>query len=97
MLESLACLAADEGRARRGMMLAAAASVLRARVGAPAAQAVRAELDRSLAAMRRVLGGEAARSAWQEGAGLSVEEAVGLAAQADPPPDSTAEEEKRFQ
>jgi predicted ATPase len=96
MLESLACLAADEGRARRGMMLAAAASVLRARVGAPAAQAVRAELDSSLAAMRRVLGGAAARGAWQEGAGLSVEEAVELAARADLPPDG-ADEGERFQ
>jgi predicted ATPase len=98
MLESLACLAADEGRARRGMMLAAAASVLRARVGAPAAEAVRAELDRGLAVMRRALGGAAARGAWQEGARLTVEEAVALAAQADAqadsPPESTREEER---
>jgi predicted ATPase len=92
MLESLACLAADAGRARHGIMLAAAASALRARVGAPAAQAVRAELDLGLAAMRRALGGAAARGAWQDGARLSVEEAVELAAQADPPPSRRTEE-----
>jgi predicted ATPase len=79
-LECLACLAADEGQGERGTKLAAAAAVLRERVGAPAAPAVQAELERSLGAMQRLLGPDGARSAWREGAGMSIEEATRLAA-----------------
>jgi len=79
-LESLACLAADEGRGERGIRLAAAAAVLRERVGAPASPPVQAELERSLDAMQRLLGPDGARRAWLEGAAMSLEEATRLAA-----------------
>jgi tetratricopeptide (TPR) repeat protein len=79
LLESLACLAAEEGQAERGLTLAAAAAVLRERVGAPPSTAVRAELEHSLSAMQGRLGAEASRGAWEAGAALTVGEAVGLA------------------
>jgi len=82
-LESLACLAADEGQAERATRLAAAAAVLRERVGAPAPPAVQAEVGRGLGAMQRLLGPDGARRAWQEGAALPLEEATRLAT-ADP-------------
>lgn len=78
-IESLACLAADQGEGERGFRLAAAAAVLRERVGAPASPAVQAELGRCLGAMQRLLGPERARSAWREGAAMSLEEATRLA------------------
>jgi predicted ATPase len=79
LLESSACLAAEEGRTEHGLRLAAAASMLRDRVGAPASPAVRGELERSLDTMQRALGLDAARRIWQEGAALPLEEMVRLA------------------
>jgi predicted ATPase len=79
LLESLACLAAEAHDPTRGLQLAAAAAVLRERIGAPATAGVRADLDRSVEAMRQALGADAARRAWQEGAALSLEGALRLA------------------
>ncbi len=79
LLERLACLSADEGDAGRSLRVAAAAAALRARVGAPASPAVEQELGASLAVLRERLGVDAARAAWVEGAGMSVEEAIRVA------------------
>lgn len=79
LLESLAFLAAEEGRAEHGLRLAAAASVLRDRIGAPPSQVVQAELERSLDVMHRALGLDAARHVWREGLAMPVDEAIRLA------------------
>jgi predicted ATPase len=79
LLESLACLAAEQREPERAFGLAAAAAGLRERLGTPAAPAVRADLTRSLAALRAAVGPAVAGRAWQAGAALSMEEAVRLA------------------
>jgi predicted ATPase len=79
LLECFACLAADEDRAERALQLAGAAAVLRERAGVPPAPVGREEIDRCLAAMHRRLGA-AARSVWEQGARLSLDDAVQLAA-----------------
>jgi predicted ATPase len=79
VVECLALLAADEGQAERGLELAGAAASLRERVGAGIATDARAELERSLAAMQRTLPVETARGAWQQGAEMSLAEALQLA------------------
>jgi len=81
LLETLACLAAGEGQAERGLQLAAAAATLRSCLGAPASAVDRAELERSLATMRKTLGVEAAQRAWREGTAMPLDQAVGLASQ----------------
>ena len=78
-LESLACLAGEEGRGGRALRLAGAAAVLRERIGAPPSPAVRADVERSLAEVRRALGTRASRVLWQDGAALPLDEAVRLA------------------
>jgi predicted ATPase len=79
LLEALAGLAADEGRPERGIRLAAAASVLRERLGVPAGPDLRRELDRDVAAMRQDLGESAVRRIWEEACATPLEDAVRLA------------------
>jgi predicted ATPase len=79
LLESLACLSAEEGQDVRGVWLAAAAAALRDRVGVPPTPAVEEELGCSLKALRDSLGADAARAAWLEGAAMSVDEAIEIA------------------
>jgi predicted ATPase len=76
LLESFACLAGEQNEAERGVQLAAAASVLRHRIGAPPAPANRGELERSVEAMMQRLGALAGRAAWEAGASLTLEEAL---------------------
>ncbi len=81
VLESLACLAAEGGQSERGIRLLAAATALRERIGAPPVPpADQAELDHSLEILQECLGLDAARCLWQEGARMSLEETIRLAA-----------------
>jgi predicted ATPase len=82
ILDALACLAADQGQSERTLRLAAAAAALRSKVGAPSASAEREELEAHLDRIRREIGEKDARAAWQEGAELSLREAVRLAGEA---------------
>jgi predicted ATPase len=79
LLEALAGLAAAEARPERGIRLAAAASVLRERLGVPAGPDLRRELDRDVTAMRKDLGEDAARRIWEEACATPLEDAVRLA------------------
>jgi non-specific serine/threonine protein kinase len=63
---------------RRGLNLIAAASAIRARAGGEFAPLFRERVDRARSAAEAALGDDAA-AVWAAGAGLEVEEAIGLA------------------
>ena len=77
-LETLGGLLIDEGRARPGLPLLAAASAARERLGFPA-RPVEAGRIAGWAASGREYLGEQAQPAWERGAGLSVQEAAAMA------------------
>jgi hypothetical protein len=72
---ALGGLLIDEGRARRGLSLLAAASAARERLGFPARPVETGRIAGWVAAGREYLG-EQAQPAWERGAGLSVREAA---------------------
>ncbi|HEY6309732.1 MAG TPA: LuxR C-terminal-related transcriptional regulator [Streptosporangiaceae bacterium] len=77
-LETLGGLLIDEGRARRGLPLLAAASAARERLGFPARPVEAGRIAGWVASGREYLG-EQAQPAWERGAGLSVQEAAAMA------------------
>jgi len=78
-LEGIACVAAARGATARALRLAAAASVLRERLGAPASGVVRRLIPLDLDALRARLPRTTARRAWTSGMGLTLDEIVDLA------------------
>jgi len=77
-LETLGGLLIDEGRAKRGLPLLAAAATARDTLGFPLRPMEAGRVAGWVAAGREALGDEA-RAAWERGAGLSVEEAAVMA------------------
>ena len=97
--EGLAALVADR-QPRRAARLLGAAEALRDRLGAPVAAVDRTRLTEVVERVRRrSIRLEAFQSAWQEGRGMALEQAIGLALQDEPldgvvEPDSTSELER---
>jgi predicted ATPase len=75
VLDELACVAADDRDLRRALVLAGAASELRAAMGAVARPGVQARLERVHAAARQDLDPGAMEAAWTSGRRLSLEQA----------------------
>ena len=75
-LEGFACLAAARGQAVRALKLAAAGARLRQLVSAPLPQAEQSKLDESLSSAWTTLGEAEGKSAWAEGAAMSMESAI---------------------
>jgi non-specific serine/threonine protein kinase len=78
-LEGIACVAAAGGAHARALRLAAAASALRERLGAPASGVVRRLIPLDPDALRARLPRTTARRAWTSGMGLTLDEVVDLA------------------
>src|SRR5262249_11393360 len=83
-LEGLGALAVQQGHARRGVDLLAAAATLREEMGAPVRPADRPALDRALEAARRSLGDAAFAGAWASVRSLPAGRA--LSSSSDGPP-----------
>ena len=77
-LETLGGLLVDEGHARRGLPLLAAASTARDRLGFPRRPMEAGRIAGWVAAGRERLGSQA-QQAWERGAALSIEEAAAMA------------------
>jgi predicted ATPase/DNA-binding CsgD family transcriptional regulator len=77
-LETLGGLLIDEGHTQRGLPLMAAAATARDRLGFPLRPIEADRVTGWVAAGREQLG-EQAQSAWERGAGLSIEEAAAMA------------------
>ncbi|MGH3162677.1 MAG: helix-turn-helix transcriptional regulator, partial [Streptosporangiaceae bacterium] len=77
-LETLGGLLVDDGRARRGLPLLAAAATARARLGFPVRPVEAGRIAGWVASGREHLG-EQAEPAWQRGAGLGIAEAAAMA------------------
>jgi predicted ATPase/DNA-binding CsgD family transcriptional regulator len=77
-LETLGGLLIDEGRARRGLPLLAAATTAREGLGSPL-RPMEADRIAGWVATGREHLGEQAQTAWERGAGLSIEEAASMA------------------
>jgi len=77
-LETLGGVLVDEGSARRGLPLLAAASAAREALGFPWRPMEADRIAGWIAAGREHLGGQA-QPAWERGAGLSIEEAAAMA------------------
>jgi predicted ATPase/ribosome-binding protein aMBF1 (putative translation factor) len=75
-LEGLARVALAQGRMERAAWLIGAAAALREDMGWPLPPAKRAEHDRTVTAIRRVLGERAFEEAWAKGHALPSEEAI---------------------
>ena len=79
LLEALAVAAAEEGAAARALTLAAAASALRQRIGAPLGLAGREALEAALGPARGSLPPDQAEGHWRRGLSLPLAAAVRLA------------------
>ena len=77
-LETLGGLLIDEGHARRGLPLLAAAGAAREQLGFPARPVEASRIASWVASGRDGLGAQA-QPAWERGAGLSVQEAAAMA------------------
>ena len=75
-LECLAVSAAAQSNATQSLHLAGAAAALRQRLGAPLTPTEQAKLEKALEFARRTLGDAAGLTAWMEGWGMPVEQAV---------------------
>jgi predicted ATPase/DNA-binding winged helix-turn-helix (wHTH) protein len=75
-LEGSACLAIAQGRAERALKLAAAATQLRHLIGAPLHWAEHSKLDQTLLPAWKSLSEAEGRSAWEQGAAMTVETAI---------------------
>jgi tetratricopeptide (TPR) repeat protein len=78
-LEGLAAVAVTQAQPERAARLFGAAEGLREAAGAPLPHAERAEHNRSVAAVRTVLGEEAFAAAWAEGRAMTLNQAVAYA------------------
>ncbi|MGH8169890.1 MAG: ATP-binding protein, partial [Steroidobacteraceae bacterium] len=87
-IEGCACLAAARGRAAAALKLAAAAAGLRVSICAPLPQAEQQMLDRHLTQAWQNLGEPEGQQAWEEGAALSLDEAVRCALEEATPANS---------
>ena len=79
LLEDMGCVAALRGDPARGFMLVGAAQSLRAAIGAPLPPADQEQLELLLAPARAALGSPAATEAQEQGARLSLDQAIDLA------------------
>jgi len=75
-LECLAVSAAAQSNAEQSLHLAGAAAALRQRLGAPLALAEQPRLEKALEFARQTLGDAKGLTAWMEGWGMPVEQAV---------------------
>jgi predicted ATPase/DNA-binding winged helix-turn-helix (wHTH) protein len=75
-LEGYACLALAEAQAARALTLAAAAAHLRRLISAPLPQAEQSKLERTLLPAWQSLSEQEGRSAWAEGSGMSLQQAI---------------------
>lgn len=75
-LEASACLALAQGCAARALRLAGAAAYLRREIGARLTQAEQIKLDDSLSPAWSSLGDQEAKRTWEEGAALTLEQAI---------------------
>ncbi|HXE14644.1 MAG TPA: tetratricopeptide repeat protein [Bryobacteraceae bacterium] len=75
-LEASACLALAQGCAARALRLAGAAAYLRQQIGARLTQAEQLRLDESLSPAWNSLGDQKAKQTWEEGAGLTLQQAI---------------------
>jgi tetratricopeptide (TPR) repeat protein len=80
-LDSLASLAAAEGRMERAAQLWGATEALRAEIGASRVRYERDKYDREINAAREALGAETFTAAWDRGHAMTMEEAIELALQ----------------
>ena len=78
LLEDSGRMAALQGQARQALCLAAAASALREKVGAPLSTSEAEQLDAALACARDALGPDA-EAAWMEGLGMELSEVIAYA------------------
>jgi predicted ATPase len=76
VLECLAASAAAQSNAEQSLHLAGAAAALRQRLGTPLTPAEQPRLERALDFARRTLGNAAGLTAWMEGWGMPVEQAI---------------------
>jgi predicted ATPase/DNA-binding winged helix-turn-helix (wHTH) protein len=79
VIEGSACLAIARGNAVRALKLAGAAASLRHCISVPLQQREQAEFDHMLLAAWKALNESEGKTAWAEGAKMSLEEAIGLA------------------
>jgi predicted ATPase/transcriptional regulator with XRE-family HTH domain len=79
VLDVLALMAWNQGRAEQAVRLFAAGSAIREEVGATHSPNKRAHTDRTLAASREALGEEAFAAAWAAGAAMTPDEAAASA------------------
>jgi predicted ATPase/DNA-binding winged helix-turn-helix (wHTH) protein len=75
-LEASACLALAQGCTARALRLAGAAAHLRRQIGARLTRAEQMKLDNSLLPAWTSLGDQEAKKAWEEGAALTLEQAI---------------------
>jgi hypothetical protein len=75
-LEASACLALAQGCAERALRLAGAAAYLRRQIGARLTRAEQIKLDNSLLPAWNSLADQEAKQAWEEGAALTLEQAI---------------------
>ena len=76
VLECLAANAAAQSNAVQSLRFAGAAAALRERLGTPLTPAEQHKLEKVLEFARRTLGNTAGLTAWMEGWGLPVEQAI---------------------
>ena len=85
-LEGIALLALAEGDSARTLTLMGAANVIRKGIAAQAMPDWKGHVDQGLATARDQLGPKRGDAAWEQGASMSVQEAIAYASGAAPPP-----------
>jgi tetratricopeptide (TPR) repeat protein len=78
MLESLSWSASCQARDESAVVLAAAATAIRHRTGAPAKRVEREKIERTLAQTRTRIGAEAYATAWKEGLTSTLDRILGI-------------------
>ena len=77
-LESLSWCASCQSRDEAAVVLASAAAAIRQRIGAPAKQAEREKIERTLAQARARISAEAYANAWREGLTATLDRVLGI-------------------
>ena len=77
-LESLSWCASCQSRDEAAVVLASAAAAIRQKIGAPAKQAEREKIERTLAQARTRISAEAYASAWREGLTATLDRILGI-------------------
>jgi predicted ATPase/serine/threonine protein kinase len=77
-LESLSWCASCQSRDEEAVALASAAAAIRLKIGTPAKQAEREQIDRTLAAARSRISAEAYANAWREGRTAPLDRTLGI-------------------